>query len=106
MVTKEMAKVVQVWKGNYNLELALDTSTTSLDALNLDYQSRGLDFSDLGISNDCADCTVNAFALKGYLEAKEATNNWSKSIARYQELVATQAFYYSISGHGLGGMHG
>ncbi|CAD6579276.1 MAG: hypothetical protein CYPHOPRED_000844 [Cyphobasidiales sp. Tagirdzhanova-0007] len=106
VVVPEMAKVVQVWKGDYNLEKALDPTPTSLDALNLDYDVKPINFGALGIAENCADCAVNAFALQGYLEAKAATNNWAISLARYKELSAQQPFYYSIAGHGLGGMHG
>ena len=106
LLSQEMAKVVQVWKGDYNLEKALDPTPTSLDALNLDYDVKPINFGALGIAENCADCAVNAFALQGYLEAKAATNNWAISLARYKELSAQQPFYYSIAGHGLGGMHG
>merc|ERR1712093_480737 len=40
-------------------------------------------------------------ALQGYVEARAATNNWAASRARYE----STGLQYSITGHGLGGMH-
>lgn len=97
--------LVAVFKGNYNLETTLPTATASINTMNLDYDTKGVPFATLGLADGCADCTANAYAIQGYLEAKAATNNWAKSVAKYREIAAGQSYYYSITGHGLGGMH-
>lgn len=100
-----MAKVVLVFKGDYNHEKNLPTETIPLSALNLDYNTKSIDFAALGLPADCSDCRVNAYAAQGWLEAKAATNDFAISVAKYREIHETQQFYYSITGHGLGGMH-
>jgi len=84
----EMDKVVLIFKGDYGLESSLPSNVTS--------------FAGLGLGEDvCENCTVNEYALQGYVEARAATNNWAASRARYE----STGLQYSITGHGLGGMH-
>lgn len=94
----EMGKVVLVQKGNYLLEKSMGSrlAMTSLGAA-------------LGI--DCAGCTVNTFAMQGWLEAKAATNNFDKTISFWQstrdpwQQMTNSTLFLSLTGHGLGGMH-
>jgi hypothetical protein len=79
-----VAKVVLVFKGDYNHEKNLPTETIPLSALNLDYNTKSIDFAALGLPADCSDCRVNAYAAQGYLEAKAATNDFAVSVAKYQ----------------------
>merc|ERR1711939_860008 len=84
----EMDKVVLIFKGDYGLESSLPSNVTS--------------FAGLGLGEDvCENCTVNEYALQGYVEARQETNNWALSRARYE----STGLQYSITGHGLGGMH-
>lgn len=82
-----MNKALIVFKGDYALEQNLPTDVVSWDVL--------------GMNTTCANCTVNRFAAQGYLECKQATNNWQQIVAAY----AGQGLVFSIAGHGLGGMH-
>lgn len=103
VMIREMDKVVLVFKGDYSQEVNLSTDVTSWDALGLG-------------SGACPGCTVNAYALQGYLEvsairstrgllivsvrkgadrekrcyaqARAATNNWALSRARVEETVS------------------
>lgn len=83
----EMAKVVLVFKGDYTLEKTLPSDVTSFDAI--------------GLGRVCEGCTVNSYAAQGYLEAVKETNNFEKARARWEET----GLWWSITGHGLGGMH-
>ncbi|KAL8280503.1 hypothetical protein RQP46_007151 [Phenoliferia psychrophenolica] len=85
-IIPEMNKAVIVFRGNYELEQKLPQDFQSWDALNV---------------TTCPGCTVNSFALAGYLECKAETNNWEKIRSAY----AGQGLVFSITGHGLGGMH-
>lgn len=72
---KNHRQVVLVFKGDYGLESSLPTNVTS--------------FAALGLGQDvCAGCTVNEYALAGYLEARAATDNWALSRARYEATVS------------------
>lgn len=64
-----MNKVVVVFKGNPAIEANLP-----LDVVPWSY---------VGINGTCEDCTMNAMAAQGYMEAKNATNNWELTRARY-----------------------
>lgn len=64
-----MNKVVVVFKGNPAIEANLP-----LDVVPWSY---------VGINGTCQDCTMNAMAAQGYMEAKNATNNWELTRARY-----------------------
>ncbi|KAL8292659.1 hypothetical protein RQP46_001271 [Phenoliferia psychrophenolica] len=82
-----MNKVTLVFKGDYNLEKNLPNATTSFDTI--------------GYGSECPNCTVNAFAAKGYMECRDATNGFATSVAYWKNTTK----YFSITGHGLGGMH-
>jgi hypothetical protein len=58
-----------VFKGNSTLEENWDPAVTP--------------WSSFGINGTCESCTANAFAVQGYNEAKEATNNWELTQNRY-----------------------
>lgn len=88
-IVPEMNKVVTVFKGNYDLEQTLDTDVSSWSLIGS------------GIGSACKTCTVNSFALQGYLEARNATDNWNLTRNAYYG----SGLVYSITGHGLGGMH-
>jgi len=83
----EMNKALIIFEGNYALEQNLPTDVVSWDVL--------------GLNQTCPGCTVNRFAAQGYLECKQATNNWQAIVGAY----AGQGLVFSIAGHGLGGMH-
>ena len=82
-----MNKALIIFQGDYELEQHLPTDVVSWDVL--------------GMNATCPGCTVNRFAAQGYLECKAATNNWQAIINAY----AGQGLVFSITGHGLGGMH-
>lgn len=105
VLVPEMAKVVLVFKGNYSYENTLPTDTIPISVMDPDYTTKSIDFAALRLSDGCTNCRANAFAMQGYLEAKAATNNFAVSVAKYQEIHESEQFYYSITGHGLGGMH-
>jgi hypothetical protein len=102
-----MDKVVLVFTGDYWKLKNLPTETASLDVL--------------GLAGECPGCRANAFALQGYLEAKEATNGFEQGMQRWrdtglwwsqtgeQSIVIGQPFKIlltctnCIAGHGLGG---
>jgi hypothetical protein len=72
VMIREMDKVVIVFKGDYVLERQLNETVSSWDALGLG-------------TGTCEGCTVNAFALQGYLEARAETNNWAIARQRAEE---------------------
>jgi hypothetical protein len=76
-----------VFKGNYEMEKNLPTETVP--------------WTYLGINGTCESCTVNAYAAQGWMEAKAATNNFAVTLAAY----SGAGLVFSITGHGLGGMH-
>jgi len=82
----EMDKVVLVFTGDYWKLKNLPTETASLDVL--------------GLAGECPGCRANAFALQGYLEAKEATNGFEQGMQRWRDT----GLWWSQTGHGLGGM--
>jgi len=84
-----MNKVLLIFRGNYDMEQNLPLEVSSWDELGE------------GIGATCYNCTVNSYALQGYLEAKEATNNFALTRQAYEG----QGLVFSIAGHGLGGMH-
>jgi len=86
-IVPEMNKALIIFKGNLALEQSLSTESVLLN-------------ESMGIRN-CQGCLGNAFAIKGYLEAKNETNNWEAIIGAYEG----QGLVFSIGGHGLGGMH-
>jgi len=88
-VIPEMNKVLLIFRGNYDMEQNLPLEVSSWDELGE------------GIGATCYNCTVNSYALQGYLEAKEATNNFALTRQAYEG----QGLVFSIAGHGLGGMH-
>lgn len=84
-----MNKVLMVFRGNHAYEQYLPDQVVGWG--NITY--------DLG--KECQGCTVNAFAAQGYVEARQATNNFQKTRDAYNG----QGLVFSITGHGLGGMH-
>lgn len=86
-IVPEMNKAVIIFKGNYELEQQLP-----LDVV---------DWEGIGMRDVCNNCTANAFAMQGYLECKNETNNWKTIVDAY----SGQGLVFSITGHGLGGMH-
>ncbi|KAL8281301.1 hypothetical protein RQP46_006335 [Phenoliferia psychrophenolica] len=86
-IVPEMNKALIIFKGNYELEQQLPTDVISWEeAFNI---------------TSCKNCTVNAYAAKGYNECKAETNNW----ADIRQAYGGQGLVFSITGHGLGGMH-
>lgn len=98
-----MNKALIVFKGNHTLEQSLSTASSSWDAI--------------GLGNQCPGCTVNSFAAQGYMECKAETNNFQAIRDAYMGQVCLvlrtscarsdciQGLVFSITGHGLGGMH-
>lgn len=84
-----MNKVLMVYRGNTYMEGMLSTDVVPWSAIT----------SDLGKA--CPSCTVNKYAAQGYVEARQATNNFALTRQAY----AGQGLVFSITGHGLGGMH-
>jgi hypothetical protein len=80
----EMDKVIMVFGGLYGWE-NLNMTATPITALNV---------------GNCDGCTAHAGALKAYLEAKEATNDWEV----VKQYVTSTGHQWSITGHGFGGM--
>ncbi|KAL8290625.1 hypothetical protein RQP46_002883 [Phenoliferia psychrophenolica] len=88
VIVPEMNKALIVFKGNYELEQNISTEVVGWDYF--------------GMGNDtCYGCTVNKFAAQGYMECKNETNDWKDIIDAY----SGQKLVFSITGHGLGGMH-
>ncbi|KAL7008779.1 hypothetical protein EMMF5_001525 [Cystobasidiomycetes sp. EMM_F5] len=88
-VVPEMNKVLMVFRGNHAYEEYLPTQVVSWGNIT----------ADLGKA--CPGCTVNAFAAQGYNEARAQTNDFEKTRNAYYG----QGLVFSITGHGLGGMH-
>lgn len=84
-----MNKVVMVFRGNLAMEQNIPTAVVPWSSITS------------GLGSACKSCTANGYAVQGYLEAKNATNNWYKTRNAYYG----QGLVYSITGHGLGGMH-
>lgn len=78
-----------VFRGNHAYEEYLPTQVVSWGNIT----------ADLGKA--CPGCTVNAFAAQGYNEARAQTNDFEKTRNAYYG----QGLVFSITGHGLGGMH-
>lgn len=100
-VVPEMNKALIVFKGNTSLEQTLPTDVVGWDQLNP--QLFGI-CNWFGKNNGFPgqNCTMNEFALQGYLEAKAETNDW----AAIKQVYTGAGLVFSITGHGLGGMHG
>jgi len=88
-IIPEMNKALIVFEGNYEHEQQLTTDVVSWGNI-----TEGLGYS-------CPTCTANAYAVQGYLEAKEETNNFEAIRMPYYN----SGLVFSIAGHGLGGMH-
>lgn len=84
-----MNKVLFVFRGNYAREQNIPLDVVPWSQITP------------GLGQACPSCTANRYAVQGYLEARNATNNWQ---------ITRNAYYgaglvFSITGHGLGGMH-
>ena len=72
-MTRTDVTLLQVFKGDYNLEKNMPNATTSFDTI--------------GYGSECPNCTVNAFAAKGYMECRDATNGFAKSVEFWRNTV-------------------
>lgn len=81
--------MLMVFRGNYAYEQVLPEQVVPWSSLTQ------------GLGQACPTCTVNAFAAQGYNEARAATNDFAATRNAYYG----QNLVFSITGHGLGGMH-
>lgn len=88
-IIPEMNKALIIFEGNYEHEQMLTTDVVSWSNITE------------GLGESCPSCTANAYAVQGYLEAKEETNNFQA----IREPYYNSGLVFSIAGHGLGGMH-
>lgn len=95
-IVPEMNKALIVFQGDYALE-----QTLPLDTMYWNETLANSSTTTSVLPARCTGCTVNKFAWDGYLEAKIATNNF----ATLREAYYGQDLVFSITGHGLGGMH-
>ncbi|KAH8918714.1 hypothetical protein BT69DRAFT_1353710 [Atractiella rhizophila] len=86
-IVPEMNKALIIFSGNLELEQNLPTDSVGWEAI--------------GLGEECPGCLVNAFAAQGYMECKNATNNFQA----IRDAYVGQGLVFAISGHGLGGMH-
>merc|ERR1711939_456562 len=83
-IIPEMNKALIIFEGNYEHEQMLTTDVVSWSNITE------------GLGESCPSCTANAYAVQGYLEAKEETNNFQA----IREPYYNSGLVFSIAGHG------
>lgn len=82
-----MNKALIIFEGNWEHEQNLSTDVVPWSAITP------------SLGHSCPRCTANAYAVQGYLEAKNETNNFEAIRQPYYN----SGLVFSIAGHGLGG---